>query len=341
MEKILTVSIAAYNVEKFIRKTLESCVIPEIMDELEVLVIDDGATDSIAEIAGEFVGRYPQTFSFLHKENGGYGTTVNVGIQAAKGKYFRLLDGDDWFDRNGLKGLIEILRTSSVDAVFTKMYHEYPDREVLVEDCWKEYEGQKINLSNLKNDVSAGMWEFTIKTEILKQYSFELPGKTLYTDHLFLMYPIPYIKEVLFLNIPLYCYRLGYEEQSISTSSRIKHVGDIMKVSEIICRYYHDKCRQTRNWKYALERARFCYMEAFRTLLLLPFNYENYCRIRNFDEKLSSVDSDIYAASVNQKGGKALRCIRKARYLGYLMVKGKYHIRKKYRSLRSKPTGSN
>ena len=96
MDKILTVSVAAYNVEKFIRNTLDSCIAEEIMTDLEVLVVDDGATDATAEIVREYEDKYPQTFRLIHKENGGYGTTVNRSMQEASGKYFRLLDGDDW-----------------------------------------------------------------------------------------------------------------------------------------------------------------------------------------------------------------------------------------------------
>ena len=78
MGKILSVSIASYNVEKFIRKALDSCCVPEIMDRLEVLVVNDGSTDSTLEIAREYEEKYPQTFRVIDKKNGGYGSTVNA-----------------------------------------------------------------------------------------------------------------------------------------------------------------------------------------------------------------------------------------------------------------------
>ena len=120
MEKILSVSIASYNVEKFIRKALDSCCIPEIMDRLEVLVVNDGSTDGTLQIAREYEKQYPQTFRVIDKKNGGYGSTVNASIQAATGKYFRLLDGDDWFDRDGLvkmigEGIFKNLKTPCTD----------------------------------------------------------------------------------------------------------------------------------------------------------------------------------------------------------------------------------
>ena len=117
MGKILSVSIASYNVEKFIRKALDSCCVPEIMDRLEVLVVNDGSTDSTLEIAREYEEKYPQTFRVIDKKNGGYGSTVNASIKAATGKYFRLLDGDDWFDRDGLVSFIEELTVAEEDMI--------------------------------------------------------------------------------------------------------------------------------------------------------------------------------------------------------------------------------
>ena len=108
--KMLTVSVAAYNVASFLRETLESCVIPEVLDDLEVIVVNDGSTDETARIAEEYQKRYPLTFRLINKENGGYGTTVNRSIEEAKGKYFKLLDGDDRFNQKGLRQLVEFLR---------------------------------------------------------------------------------------------------------------------------------------------------------------------------------------------------------------------------------------
>ena len=69
MEKILTISVAAYNVEKFLRQTLGSLTDPRYVDKLEVFVVDDGGRDGSLEIARDFERQYPQTFHAVHKEN--------------------------------------------------------------------------------------------------------------------------------------------------------------------------------------------------------------------------------------------------------------------------------
>lgn len=322
MRKILTISIAAYNVERFIRKTLESCIAEEIMEDLEVLVIDDGATDGTAEIVKEYEAKYPETFRLIHKENGGYGTTVNRSMKEASGCYFRLLDGDDWFDTEGLRKLIKHLKETDVDAVFTKMYLCYPNSRQLEKDSWENLTGRRMKLSDVPESVFAGMWEFTVKTSILKEHPFELPSKTLYTDHLFLAYPIPYIGEVEFLDFPLYCYRLGYDEQSVSAKSRLKHMEEIVRVSLIMSEYYkkHAECK---NRSYLLERTRFCFMEAFRTLLLPDRRYQSYKNVNRLIKNTQKISNDIGGAAWNGVGNRAFRMILIAKYPGYFLVKSK------------------
>lgn len=330
--KTLTVSIAAYNVEKYIRKALESCISEEVLSDIEVLIIDDGATDGTAVIAKEYEEKYPETFRLIHKENGGYGTTVNRGIKEASGRYFRLLDGDDWFDAKGLIKLVKYLKESDVDAVFTRMFLCYPNSTQLETDSWEKLAGRRIRLSEVPKGVYAGMWEFTVKTSILKEHPFVLPGKTLYTDHLFLTYPIPYIGEVDFLDYPLYCYRLGYDEQSVSRTSRIRHMAEILTVSSEVSKIYKNIAKFSNNRIYALERARFCHMEAYRTLMLRACSINSKNILKMFDSR-SDLDVDIIEATNYGAGSRSLRFIRRTNYYGYYIVKFKYMIRNLMRKI--------
>ena len=102
MGKLLTISIAAYNVEKFIKKTLDSLIVDS--DELEVLIVNDGSKDETLKIAKEYEIKYPNIFRAIDKENGGYGSTINTGIIEATGKFFKQLDGDDWFETESIAG---------------------------------------------------------------------------------------------------------------------------------------------------------------------------------------------------------------------------------------------
>lgn len=122
MKKILTVTVPSYNVEKFLENTLDSFVDERVLDDIEVLIVDDGSKDKTAEIGRKYEEKYPDTFRVISKENGGHGSTINRGIGEAKGKYFKVVDGDDWVDQDGFAELIQRLKTCDADYVFTNYY---------------------------------------------------------------------------------------------------------------------------------------------------------------------------------------------------------------------------
>ena len=132
MAKILSVSVAAYNVESTLRETLDAFVASGVLDDVDVMTVDDGSSDGTAKLAQEYVDRYPDTFRLISKENGGWGSTVNAGIQNARGKYFRQVDGDDYYNPHNMPAYIQSLRDCETDMVITP-YVSYDDatREIL------------------------------------------------------------------------------------------------------------------------------------------------------------------------------------------------------------------
>ena len=108
-KKVLTVTVPSYNVEEFLEECLDSFVCPEIMDDIEVLIVNDGSTDSTAEIGRRYEEEWPGTFRLITKENGGHGSTINRGVEEASGEYFKVVDGDDWVNRKAFVKLVREL----------------------------------------------------------------------------------------------------------------------------------------------------------------------------------------------------------------------------------------
>ena len=77
-----------YNVERYLRRGLDSLADERLADDVEVIVVDDGSTDETARIAQGYVERMPQLFRLVSKENGGHGSAVNAGIDHAQGRVF-------------------------------------------------------------------------------------------------------------------------------------------------------------------------------------------------------------------------------------------------------------
>lgn len=83
MSKILTISITAYNVEQYIGQAFDSLIGERIIDDLEIFMVDDGGTDKTLKISKWFAEKYFDSIFSIHKENGGYGSTINTSIRLA------------------------------------------------------------------------------------------------------------------------------------------------------------------------------------------------------------------------------------------------------------------
>ncbi len=224
MGKILTISIAAYNVEKYIKKTLDSLIDDSIINDLEIFVVDDGGTDKTLDIAQEYAERYPRSIFPVHKENGGYGSTINKSIELATGKYFKQLDGDDWYDTENLKTLIQIMKEVSVDCILTDFtkYDEVSGRYTYVNLYDNIRDGRyKLSESGLKKQLS--MYASAFRTSILQNMPNRLSEHCFYTDIEYSALPIPYIDTIYVLHKPIYVYRTGAEGQSMNAEGIARH----------------------------------------------------------------------------------------------------------------------
>lgn len=232
MEKILTIVIPTYNMQDYLRRCLDSLIVPEEqMQRLEVLVVNDGSKDNSSAIAHEYQNKYPDTFRVIDKENGNYGSCVNRGMKEATGLYFRILDADDWVDTEGLITFINRICSDTFPDVFVTNY--------TVVDCihslcktskLKGLSYDKLYLLDdtdlsLCNDIVL-MHTLTYKTSILKDNCISLQEGISYTDTEYVYFPLKFAKSIMFLDIILYQYFLGREGQSVSSAVSSKSIGN-------------------------------------------------------------------------------------------------------------------
>ena len=86
MNKVITIVIPTYNMERYLDRCLNSLIIaPDLMDKLEVLVINDGCKDRSSEIGHSYEAKFPNSFRVIDKENGNYGSCINRGLKEATG----------------------------------------------------------------------------------------------------------------------------------------------------------------------------------------------------------------------------------------------------------------
>lgn len=229
-QRALTVSVAAYNVEGFLAEALESCIVPNA-DKLEVIVVNDGSTDGTLQIARGFERRMPGTFRVIDKPNGGYGSTMNASLAAASGRYFRYLDGDDWFDPSVLADYIDRLAECDCDCVITPYRRVYEDGSPAEERDSADYLAEGAHgVSELKRDTPLAACALAYKTDMLRNLGFHMSERCFYTDIEFAYLPMAGTKTVYVLHLPLYQYRIGREGQSVSVEGVRRHYKDIVLV---------------------------------------------------------------------------------------------------------------
>lgn len=172
--KVLTVLIPIYNTEKYIKRCLDSLLVPDVLDDIEIIAVSDGSKDGSADIVKDYCEKYPETMVFVDKENGGHGSTINVGIKEAKGKYFRVLDSDDWFNTVDFIEFVKRLKNENADLVVCdyRKEHTYNSQsEYFVYDNLEEgklYKFDEFNLNILKGEYFV-MATSTYKTEVLRK----------------------------------------------------------------------------------------------------------------------------------------------------------------------------
>lgn len=230
-KKVLSISVAAYNTEATIRETITSFISnPELLEYFEIIVVNDGSTDATSSIAHEFESAYPDTVVVIDKPNGGYGSTINASIKIARGKYYRLVDGDDWIDTTHLRDYLVFLSKTDADMVVGPYYEVRSERRLI--DNHPEIPPEDSDLNELKlESLFFVMHEITVKTDKLRDHGLAISEHCFYTDTEYNVAAFQCTKTIARFNQPLYCYRLGVNGQSMSLAGIRKHCQDMINVS--------------------------------------------------------------------------------------------------------------
>lgn len=233
--KALTVCVPCFNSASTLRRTLDSLLGVSRVDELEVLVVDDGSTDRTAEIGREYVTRFPNSVMMVSKPNGGHGSGINQGITRASGRYLRIVDSDDWVDAAGLDS--ELAYIHDLKELPDVIYTPYHIVDQLSGDsrCWPvsdkiEYE-RLYTFDELAKHVGPENFYFTMhgssfRTDLLRALKLKLREHSFYTDSEFVLKLIPQIQTAVFLPDPVYRYLQGEAGQSVAPASFVRHYSD-------------------------------------------------------------------------------------------------------------------
>lgn len=244
--KLLSIAVPCYNSEAYMRKCIDSLLAGG--EDVEILIVDDGSTkDNTAEIADEYEAEFPTIVKAIHKENGGHGSAVNAGLANATGLYFKVVDSDDWVQEAAYMKILETLRDfAGSDQVL----------DMLISNYVYEKEGEKRKKiihyhHTLPQDKLFG-WEecghfqkghyilmhsVIFRTRLLKDSGIKLPEHTFYVDNIYVFEPLPYVKNMYYLDVNFYRYYIGRVDQSVNEAVMISRVDQQLRVNYLMIDY--------------------------------------------------------------------------------------------------------
>lgn len=324
--KTLTISVAAYNVQETLERTLASFDDPRVYDDLEVLVIDDGSKDNTKKIAKKYARKVPNTFKYIPKKNGGHGSTINKGIELASGKYFKVVDGDDWVDTESLVSFIQELKKQDSDLVLTNHTEVYPDHSKnvnLIKNIKSKKEYTWKDNIDIKRVV---LHTLTVKTKLLRENNVHITEKCFYVDVEFVVWAAYVSHTITYFDLYLYMYRLGEANQSVAKSNMLKNIKMQEKVSYQLVRMY-DQFVKNKNMVPNQEETIFNTFKrsigsTMRTYLLMPTRTAK-SKIKKFDDNIKNISFVSYR---RLNDDKFIRLIRKGNYSMVPLAKIMYRI---------------
>lgn len=330
-EKVLSIVIPSYNAENYLLETIPTMLAIPNLEKLEIIIINDGSKDNTLSVANQLKSDYPESIVVVDKENGGHGSTINAGIKVAKGKYFKVVDADDWVNTENLSALINYLSTVDDDEVispFIKVYTDTKHEEVYSYNISKPQETYAYDAFLSEIDELPKMHAITVKTNILRDNRIHIDENCFYVDLEYNTFPMPYIKTISYFDNPVYRYRLGSPTQSVSMISYIKNI----KMHEIVIFALIDFYEKYRNSATKIEKKLLenliCDVITTHSNIFLSKENSKEAKVEFllFEKKLASRDKQF----IEKSAGKKLNVLRKTNYLtfGLMSFFNRYFIQK-------------
>ena len=240
--KLLTAAIPCYNSAAYMRKAIESILVGG--EDVEIIIVNDGSKDETAEIASEYEKRYPTIIKAVNQENGGHGSAVNTGLKNATGLYYKVVDSDDWLDEEALLKVITVLKEMmtegrSVDMFIANyVYEKVHENKQKVINYTSALPQHKVFTWNDVGQFQQGkymlMHSVIYRTELLRECKLELPKHTFYVDNIFVYQPLSFVKTMYYMNVDLYRYFIGRDDQSVTEANMIKRIDQQLRVNKIM-----------------------------------------------------------------------------------------------------------
>ena len=228
-EPLVSVIVPIYNVEKYLRKSVDS-IINQSYKNLEIILVDDGSPDSCPCICEEYAEKDSRV-KVIHKENGGLSDARNAGTDIATGEYISYIDSDDWIDSETIKLTLEKMLEVGAEIGAFNVLVVYEGEQVtldLSEDFEVMNSEQAIETTMRNTKVRTTAWNKIYKAEILKDLRF--PKGRLNEDEFFTFRALDRAEKIVYIHRQ--CYYYFQRKNSIMGEYKINRLDMIDGVHE-------------------------------------------------------------------------------------------------------------
>ena len=252
--KLLTIAVPCYNSAAYMKKCIES-LLPG-GEDVEIIIVNDGSTDETREIAEKYRDDYPGIVKVVNKENGGHGSAVNAGIKNATGLFFKVVDSDDWVRADPYQQVLETLRSFAgadqhLDMLICNyIYNKVGEKKHKVIQYRSFFPTNRLftwkDAGHFRKGHYLLMHSVIYRTKILKDMNLELPEHCFYVDNLYVFEPLPYVKNMYYLDINFYSYYIGRSDQSVNEKVMISRLDQQIRVNKLMFDYFSAKENRAR-----------------------------------------------------------------------------------------------
>ncbi len=236
-EKLISFCVPSYNSESYLHRALDSLVPGG--EKVEILVIDDGSKDRTLKIAREYQEKYPGIVKAVHQENKGHGGAINTALSLASGRYFKVVDSDDFVEKDGLSALLKAREDHrDLDRIlrpYTYRHGEERKKGKTIRYGFFVKKDTVVSIGEIKRfDAARNLTLHSVvySTSLLRDKAkLVLPEHCFYEDNYRIYAPLPFIKKLRYIDVPFYQYLLGREGQSRQTNNLIKRNKDLRHVA--------------------------------------------------------------------------------------------------------------
>ena len=183
--------------------------------------------------AHEYQDKFSGTFVVIDKENGNYGSCINRGLSEAKGKYIKILDADDFFDKDSFSSFMAYLGESDVDVVVSNYNVVSIDGKLIRKWDYVFPQRKKLNISEYCDSYCYKVLQMHAiaynRSKIVENNYIQTEGIS-YTDQEWMFYPMSYMTTFTYFPVAVYQYGLGREGQTMDENVRKKTINHMTKI---------------------------------------------------------------------------------------------------------------